>query len=68
MRVRVIEYRVGRQGELVRLVSSLLDPQLDPALTLATLYHERWEIELVYDEFKTHQLGRPNGQPVAIRA
>jgi len=68
VRVRVIEYRVGRQGELVRLVTSLLDPVLDPALTLAGLYHERWEIELVYDEFKTHQLGRPNGQHVAIRA
>jgi len=68
LRVRVIEYRVGRQGELVRLVTSLLDPVLDPALALATLYHERWEIELVYDEFKTHQLGRPNGQHVAIRA
>jgi hypothetical protein len=68
LRVRVIEYRVGRQGELIRLVTSLLDPALDPALTLATLYHERWEIELVYDEFKTHQLGRPNGQHVAIRA
>jgi len=68
LRVRVIEYRVGPQGELIRLVTSLLDPQLDPALTLATLYHERWEIELVYDEFKTHQLGRPNGQHVAIRA
>jgi len=68
LRVRVIEYRVGSKGELIRLVTSLLDPELDPALTLATLYHERWEIELVYDEFKTHQLGRPNGQSVAIRA
>jgi hypothetical protein len=68
LRVRVLEYRVGRQGKLVRLVTSLLDPRLDPALALATLVHERWEIELVYDEFKTHQLGRPNGQHVAIRA
>ena len=68
LRVRVIEYRVGRQGELIRLVTSLPDPVLDPALALAALYHERWEIELVYDEFKTHQLGRPNGQHVAIRA
>jgi len=68
LRVRVIEYRVGRHGELVRLVTSRLDPRRDPALALAALYHERWEIELVYDEFKTHQLGRPNGQSVAIRA
>jgi hypothetical protein len=68
LRLRVIEYRVGQAGELIRLVTSLLDPKLDPALALAALYHERWEIELVYDEFKTHQLGRPNGQHVAIRA
>ena len=66
--MRVIEYRVGQAGELIRLVTSLLDPQLDPALALAMLYHERWEIELVYDEFKTHQLGRSNSQHVAIRA
>lgn len=66
--VRVVEYRVGRRGEVIRLVTSLLDPKLDPALTLAALYHERWEIELVFDEFKTHQMGRPNGQAVAIRA
>lgn len=68
IRVRVIEYRVGRKGELIRLVTSLLDPELDPAEKLAALYHERWELELVFDEVKTHQLGRPNGQKVGIRA
>jgi len=66
-RVRVIEYRVGR-APVIRLVTSLLNPQLDPALTLAALYHQRWELELVFDELKTHQLGRPNGQKVLIRA
>jgi hypothetical protein len=66
--VRVVEYRVGERGETIRLVTSLLDPKLDPALTVAALYHQRWEIELVFDEFKTHQMGRPNGQAVAIRA
>ena len=25
-----------------------------PALELATVYHERWEIEAVFDELKTH--------------
>ena len=25
-----------------------------PALELAALYHERWEVESVFDEFKTH--------------
>jgi hypothetical protein len=67
LRVRVIEYRVGKAA-VIRLVTSLLDPQLDPALTLAALYHQRWELELVFDEIKTHQLGRPNGQKVLIRA
>ncbi len=32
LRVRAIEYRVGRQGEPIRLVTSLLDHGLDPAL------------------------------------
>lgn len=26
-----------------------------PALTLIALYHERWEIELIIDEIKTHE-------------
>jgi hypothetical protein len=66
--VRVIEYRTGDKGEVIRLVTSLLDPVKDPAEKLAALYHERWELELVFDEIKTHQQGRPNGQKVGIRA
>jgi len=68
LQVRVIEYRVGKKGELIRLVTSLLEPREAPAEELAALYHERWELELVFDEVKTHQLGRPNGQKVGIRA
>jgi len=37
-----------------RPVTNLLDPAQAPALELASLYHERWEIEGVFDEFKTH--------------
>jgi hypothetical protein len=37
-----------------RLVTTLLDPVQAPALELISLYHERWEIELVIDESKTH--------------
>ena len=37
-----------------RLISSLLDPISAPALELAAVYHERWEIEAVFDELKTH--------------
>jgi hypothetical protein len=62
--VRLIEYtlddpiRTGH-GERHRLLTTLLDPQLDPALTLVGLYHERWEQELTIDELKTHQCERP---------
>ena len=56
--VRVIDYRLegsATPGEnSYRLVTNLLDPQSAPALELAALYHERWEIESVFDEFKTH--------------
>jgi len=41
-----------------RLVTTLLNPRVAPALTLLTLYHERWEIELVIDEIKTHERGQ----------
>ena len=56
--VRVIDYTLADSATPVegsyRLVTSLLDPQAAPALELAALYHERWEVESVFDEFKTH--------------
>ena len=58
--VRVIRYtlndpqRVGHGVEHV-LLTTLLDAERYPAKELVVLYHERWEIELVYDEQKTHQ-------------
>lgn len=56
--VRVIEYTLHDSATPVqdsyRLVTNLLDPERAPALELAALYHERWEIEGVFDEFKTH--------------
>lgn len=57
-RVRVIDYTLVESAAPVqssyRLVTNLLDPEATPALELAALYHERWEIESVFDEFKTH--------------
>lgn len=41
--------------EVHRLLTTLLDPLLYPALDLCLLYHERWEVELVIDEIKDHQ-------------
>ena len=58
--MRVIRYtlndpqRVGHGQEHV-LLTTLLDAERYPAMELVLLYHERWEIELVYDEQKTHQ-------------
>lgn len=57
-RVRVIDYTLKDSATPVlssyRLVTNILDPEAAPALELAALYHERWEIESVFDEFKTH--------------
>jgi hypothetical protein len=57
--VRVIEYAMPRlpNGEpRYRLLTTLLDAQAAPALELAALYHERWQVEAVFDELKTHRL------------
>lgn len=62
LRVRVIEYRLRSDEEsedtLYRLLTSVLDPVRAPALDMAALYTERWEIETTLDEFKTHLRGR----------
>lgn len=55
--VRVIEYRLDGVPDAqprYRLITSLLDPAAAPALELAALYHQRWHIESVFDELKTH--------------
>lgn len=57
--VRVIEYRIDGQAEVIRLITSLMDHEQYPAAELAELYARRWEIELVFDEIKTHQRDRP---------
>ena len=59
--IRVIEYELKgvEDGEpLYRLITSILDEETAPAQDLAALYHDRWEIENVFDEFKTHLRGR----------
>lgn len=56
--VRVIEYTLKDSATPTegsyRLITNILDATQAPALELAALYHERWEIEGVFDEFKTH--------------
>jgi hypothetical protein len=59
--VRVIEYQLEgiEDGEpLYRLITTVLDEGKAPAEDLAALYHDRWEIENAFDEFKTHLRGR----------
>jgi hypothetical protein len=58
--VRIIKYTLddphrNGHGELHRLITSLLDPDLYPAHTLACEYHQRWEVEITIDEVNTHQ-------------
>jgi hypothetical protein len=40
------------------LLSSLVDAEKYPAAEVVGLYHERWELELGYDEIKTEMLDR----------
>ncbi|MEX2399232.1 MAG: IS4 family transposase [Rhodothermales bacterium] len=66
--VRVIEYELvddvgnrvtpGSKDNHYRLLTTILDPEAAPASDLARLYHERWEAENAFDEFKTHLRGR----------
>jgi hypothetical protein len=57
--VRVIEYEIPDRegngtGELICLITSILDPSDATAIELATAYHERWESETSFREKKTY--------------
>lgn len=57
LRVRAV--RVQRRGFRPYWVfTSLRNPATHPAAELAALYHERWELELAFDELKTHTCER----------
>jgi hypothetical protein len=57
LRARAV--RVQRRGfRPYVLLTSLLDPVAYPAAEVGALYHERWELELTFDEVKTHTLER----------
>jgi hypothetical protein len=54
---RAIRYR--RKGfPPSTVLTSLIDATKYPGNEVVGLYHERWEIELGYDEIKTHMLAR----------
>jgi hypothetical protein len=58
--VRVIEYTIDIDGEqqTYRLITSLMNIVLFPALLLAKEYHRRWEVENTIDELKVHHRER----------
>ena len=67
---RAIRYhRRGYRPQV--LLTSLLDPVAYPAGEIVGLYHERWELELGYDEIKTEMLEREetlrSRSPSAVR-
>jgi len=69
-KVRAVRYQ--RKGfPPSTLLTSLLDPVAYPAEELIALYHERWELEVGYDEIKTHLLEREEAirskTPAAVR-
>lgn len=52
----------------VRLVTSILDPAVT-AHEIIVHYHKRWDIEITYDEIKTHQCATLKGQaPTVLRS
>jgi len=56
-RARAIRYqRKGFDPQI--LLTSLVDHKAYPAGEIVNLYHERWEIELGFDEIKTEMLDR----------
>jgi len=68
--MRAIKYqRKGFRPQT--LLTSMLDPERYPAEEIAAIYHERWELELGYDEIKTEMLDREetirSKSPAAVR-
>jgi hypothetical protein len=61
MVVRLVTYHLDTAATPIRLVTSLLDPLVAPALDVVCGYHERWEIEATFDEVGPHQ--RLGAQP-----
>jgi hypothetical protein len=54
---RVARYeRKGFPPQVV--ITSMIDPVEFPASEIVALYHERWELELGYDELKAEMLER----------
>jgi hypothetical protein len=65
--VRVIVFQIPGFRP-VQLITTILDPATS-AKEIVIHYHKRWDIELAYDEIKTHQCATLRGQmPTIIRS
>jgi Insertion element 4 transposase N-terminal len=65
--VRVIAYQIPG-FRATRLVTNILEPSIS-AKALVFQYHKRWDIELCFDEIKTHQCATLRGQmPTLFRS
>lgn len=62
--VRVIEYQIPGFRSC-RLITSVLDSKIS-AKDLVMHYHRRWDIEISFDEIKTHQCATLKGQMPTI--
>lgn len=56
-RMRAIKYQC-RGFRPQTLLTSLVDDKAYPSAEIVALYHERWELEIGYDELKTDMLAR----------
>jgi hypothetical protein len=71
--VRVIRYTHNDPkrvdcGKNHVLLTSLLDATAAPAQELILLYHERWEVEITFDEQATHQNPTRPTKPADLRS
>lgn len=67
IRVRVIEVHI-KGFRPFRLITSLLDKSIS-AIEIVKHYHKRWDIEISYDEIKTHQCATLRGHaPTILRS
>jgi len=62
--VRVIEYQIPGFRPC-RLITSILEPKIS-AKELIIHYHKRWDVEISFDEIKTHQCATLRGQMPTI--
>lgn len=62
--VRVIPYQI-RGFRASRLITNIFDENIT-AMELAIHYHQRWDIEITFDEIKTHQCAVLKGHAATV--